>query len=598
MVHTHQTEVLTLRDYQQRAVNDVSAEFASGTKNILLTAPTGSGKTKIAAGFINTLPETAKTFYLTNNSELVKQTMDQLNDIGMNVARADYLHWKPNDPMPVAKTIITSPTVFLNRDGCSLATENDYLIVDECHHAPAASWRSVIDNFPGHVLGLSATPQRLDPNESFEGLFDKLIVNSQPKELIDAAHLSDPITYTRRNRQELIVGYTHENSEYVASEIYRRTEQTILTDKAIEWWIEKTNGNYKSIFYCLTKVHAYTLERKLIALGISAIAVTDDTKKSQREQIMKDFKDGIYTCLLNVTIYTEGVDCPDANCGVLLRPTESLTLYLQMVGRIMRVSDQRPIILDATDNTLRFGLPSQDREWSLKPKRKPSDETKFQSFTKQCTDCEALIEPGYNTCPNCGYEFGTTCPKCGAWRAWSQWISNDGVCDPCEREKYVDTQRDLGIAIPDGWEITRKGNPKLRHGQKEAILYEIPMEPGAYAVYLTEKDRRWKIRIENSSERTAKRTAENELGLYNTMLGKRMDECQDIIKRAYFKESNQEKRSMLNDAGFLAIEIKEDLQDIKPNHASRYRKRFDTIVDYGTQVRETLNEKQETSTIL
>ena len=178
--------------------------------------------------------------------------------------------------------------------------------------------------------------------------------------------------------------------------------------------------------------------------------------------------------LVNVVVATEGFDLPDASCVVLTRPTMSLSLYLQMVGRGLRPKPDGGdcIVLDLAGNSLRHGLPEEDREWSLLPRGAP---TAGEAPVVRCPECEGVSPAASHECHRCGAAFGDSCNRCGAWRVWDRWSRKTGcgedhdlVCDLCHYDAHVHARlpvtqelKELTM-LRDGDELSPTRDPFLK----------------------------------------------------------------------------------------------------------------------------------------
>ena len=157
-----------------------------------------------------------------------------------------------------------------------------------------------------------------------------------------------------------------------------------------------------------------------------------------------------HDALVNVIVATEGFDLPDASCIAIARPTMSLALYLQMVGRGFRPKDSNCLILDLAANSVAHGLPEEDREWSLKPR---GEQFPGEAPVVRCPECETVSPAASHHCQNCGYAFGKDCGRCGKWRAWKRWRFEDFcgdahqlVCDLCHIDAHI--QAHLPVTEP------------------------------------------------------------------------------------------------------------------------------------------------------
>ena len=155
--------------------------------------------------------------------------------------------------------------------------------------------------------------------------------------------------------------------------------------------------------------------------------------------------------LVNVVVATEGFDLPDASCIVIARPTMSLALYLQMVGRGLRPKDSGDcLILDLAANSEKHGLPEAQRKWSLEPR---GIESPGEASVVWCPNCETVSPAASHHCQGCGDAFGKDCNRCGKWRAWNRWEfenycgdAHELVCDLCHIDAHI--QAHLPVTKP------------------------------------------------------------------------------------------------------------------------------------------------------
>ena len=148
---------------------------------------------------------------------------------------------------------------------------------------------------------------------------------------------------------------------------------------------------------------------------------------------------------MNVAVATEGFDLPDASCVMMTRPTKSLALYLQMVGRGLRPKDDGGdcLILDLAGNADEHGMPEAEREWSLAARGNP---VAGEPPVSHCPECYFTTHPAHHKCPECGVDLGKPCPRCSKFHSWNRWtvdcpIEHEAVCDRC----HDDIHGKLGI---------------------------------------------------------------------------------------------------------------------------------------------------------
>ena len=410
--------------------------------------PTGGGKTRIAGGLLSSwLKDGRKAVWLTHRRELAAQTEGMLQEDDVSATK-DIL-WTPGTKapsIPNGVVILMAQTVSRRTAGAEVwesYDSSDLMIIDEAHHATADGWARAMRQWPGPVLGMTATPWRLSKREGFDHLFEEMVCGPQVASLqshgwlCNARVLSPP-------EDELIQGgqvdSTGEYSEPGIEEANR--DRDIWTAGALRFW--QNNGeNRQTVVYAVSVMHARNLANVFQDAGIPAGVLVADTPDSERSVLISRFQRGDLKVLVNVAVATEGFDLPDAACVLMTRPTMSLALYLQMVGRGLRPKPDSGdcIVLDMAGNSPRHGLPENDREWSLRAR---GEEPPGDMPLIRCEKCQVLSPAASHQCNHCGEPFGEDCDRCGAWRAWWRWSrkslcgqDHELVCDLCHYDAHV-----------------------------------------------------------------------------------------------------------------------------------------------------------------
>ena len=197
--------------------------------------------------------------------------------------------------------------------------------------------------------------------------------------------------------------------------------------------------------------HARNLASVFNDAGIPAAVILGDTSSEERNKAIAGFREGTLKVLVNVVVATEGFDLPDASCIAIARPTMSLALYLQMVGRGLRPKDGGDcLILDLAANSEIHGLPEEQRKWSLEPR---GIESPGEAPVVWCPRCETVSPATSHHCRGCGDAFGKDCNRCGKWRAWKRWQfenhcgdDHELVCDLCHIDAHI--QAHLPVTKP------------------------------------------------------------------------------------------------------------------------------------------------------
>ena len=474
-----------LRDYQQDLLAQVQASLTEPSARVMLQLPTGGGKTQIAGELLSDwLQNGRKAVWLTHRRELASQTEGMLHESG--VPATANIRWEPHTNAPAITNgvvILMAQTVSRRNaraDVWHQYNTNDLMIIDEAHHATADGWARAIRQWPGPVIGMTATPWRLSIQEGFDHLFGELHCGPQVADLQSenwlcrARVLSPPEEEQIRGGQ---VDYTGDYSE-AGIETANQERDEILTAGALRFW-QKHGYNRQTIIYAVSVIHARNLFNVFYDAGVPAEVLLGDTPNTARARLIERFQNGNIKVLINVAVVTEGFDLPEASCVVLTRPTMSLSLYLQMVGRGLRPKqdDGDCVVLDLAGNSLRHGLPDAEQKWSLAPRGQQDEDG--GPILVRCADCAALSPAASHYCDYCGAPFGETCDRCGRWRAWESWSlrdkcleQHDPVCDRCHYDAHIQAQLPIteelqGLADMQDYEaaveLSPDRDPFLKH---------------------------------------------------------------------------------------------------------------------------------------
>ena len=216
----------------------------------------------------------------------------------------------------------------------------------------------------------------------------------------------------------------------------------VMTAGALRFW-QLHAAERQTIVYAMSQEHARNLTTVFNEAGIPSAVMLGDTMPLDRAEAINAFGSGALRVLVNVAVATEGFDLPDASCIVITRPTMSLALYLQMVGRGLRpkASGSDCLILDLAGNSYAHGLPEDIRQWSLEPRgNRPGGDAPVV----RCERCDAVSPAASHFCVYCQTPFGKDCTRCGTWRAWQRWSyethcgeRHESVCDLCHHDAHI-----------------------------------------------------------------------------------------------------------------------------------------------------------------
>lgn len=443
--------MIQLRDYQRDLLTGVQASLAPEQARVMMQLPTGGGKTVIAGALLNEwLKGGRKAVWLTHRKELATQTRDLL--VSANVYASVDSHWSPGEDAPAWQNgvaILMAQTVSRRTAKMSVWSNyggEDLMIIDEAHHASADGWTRAMQQWPGRILGVTATPWRLSKKEGFDHLFSVLLCGPSVVDLQSSNHLCGAQVLRPSSQWIIYGGAVGVDGDYTDSGIEAANQDNLMTAGALRFWQEQAQDR-QTIVYAVSVNHARNLAAVFRNAGVPAAAMLGSTKDKERAAVIAAFRRGSLKVLVNVAVATEGFDLPDASCVVITRPTRSLTLYLQMVGRGLRPKEDNGncLILDLAANSEFHGLPENDREWSLEPRKAQQDVG--DPVTVWCDRCKSVSPAARHNCQNCSAPFGKICGRCGTWRAWKRWCleekcgdAHEIVCDLCHRDAHIEAQ--------------------------------------------------------------------------------------------------------------------------------------------------------------
>jgi superfamily II DNA or RNA helicase len=410
---------VSLRPYQQSAVESIRGEFGAGRKSVVFVLPCGGGKTYT----FSYIAEQAalrgnRVLILQHRKELIRQSSCSLASLSVHhrvVSPADKI--ADLRRIQVARFGLPFIDQHANVSAASVQTLTrrlDWLqefnpalvIADECHHVLATGWRRIIDALPrARLLGVTATPCRMD-GQGLGDVFESMVLGPSMRELIDDGALVRPRVFAPPVKFSLD-GVHRSGGDFNAKELSQVLDQPTITGDAVEHYRKLAPGR-PAIVFCASVKHAHHVCEEFVAAGFRFKVVTGDMDDDERDAGINGLADGRIHGIVTVDIAGEGVDIPVAEVAIMLRATESESLYIQQAGRVLRPAPGKEygLILDHVGNVLRHGMPDADRAWTLKGRQKRAKgEAKEQGpRILQCPKCYMVTEPT-STCPACGHVF-------------------------------------------------------------------------------------------------------------------------------------------------------------------------------------------------
>lgn len=384
--------MIELRDYQERCIHEIRAAYKSGKRAPLLCSPTGSGKSATLGYMLGNTKK--RTLILAHRTELVQMISDSLpvrHGILMPGHRQTDDQIQVGMMQTVARRLEKLP-------------QFEWVISDEAHLAICPTWLNILKHYSSAWhLGMSATPCRLDGKGLGEH-YDEIVYGPSITELTDRGYLVSarvfaPIVNVSSIRTS--------GDDFNLAEAAKEFGKSKIVGDAVSH-VQRHAADRSTIVFCCSREHADQVAAQFTAVGISAMNVDGSMSTTDRRDRINDFRAGKIRVLTNVDLLTTGFDCPQISCEVLLRPTKSLALYLQMIGRVLRPFNGKrdAILLDHANNVRLHGLPDEDREWSLDgaaPKKKKAKDEDEESV-RQCLHCFAIHKPA-PACVECGYVY-------------------------------------------------------------------------------------------------------------------------------------------------------------------------------------------------
>ncbi|BAY95934.1 DEAD/DEAH box helicase family protein [Tolypothrix sp. LEGE 11397] len=477
---------ISLRDYQKLAIAQVYAFFRTGIKSVLLYAPTGAGKTVLAAKMIvDAVKKGRRVLFLVHRAKLVKQTVQTLRKQGIEPS-VIWAGWH-SSPDYSKIVLVAMVQTLQNRE---LPPDIGLVIADEVHTTAFYKLYSekVVPTYGGTILalskcffvGLSASPWRTKATEGYCHLFQAIVRAPYPQELIDMGYLV-------RSRQfgydglidfkKLDTGgngdFTLKSMESVCTPVYN--------SEVVKRYVEVCPER-KAIVFTAGVKQALDITAQFHARGITAECIIEATPEKERDAIFERFHHGSTHILISVNVLCEGFDEPTVEAVLLARPTKSRALLVQMCGRGLRLSQGKSdcYFLDFAENFKRLGLHTKRFATPLCPRGSSQAVKEEEEIElKTCPNCGELIPAMLGVCPKCGYVFPKKAKNPPPPRPFGEILSPEQEKQAKYLRKYfynaywkekkeilncdTDFSKRFGYQIPNSWCIDAifQGNSNL-----------------------------------------------------------------------------------------------------------------------------------------
>ena len=356
---------IKIRDYQEEGIRKIYEAWENPKfRRVMFQMPTGTGKTVVFNQIVKQeLEKNSTVLILAHRQELIEQNVYRLR-ADFQIEAGMIMGDNPvNLDIPVQ---VASIQTLSRRDYPSL--NPSLIIIDEAHHVIAESYQKLLREYSdARVLGVSASPIRLS-GEGFTDSFDTLITSKSVAEFIQDGYLA-PIRYLGKSKTFSKVdlsGVSIVEGDYAPSQLSKEMRDDVVMANLIKSYTNHAQGR-KMIVFAVYRVHSKDITKRYQDEGFVAAHLDAKTTPRSRKEIINKFKNGEIQILSNVNIVSEGFDVPDCEVVQLARPTKSLAMYLQQVGRCMRKPEGKDycIVLDNVGLYEKFGSPRNYREWTL-----------------------------------------------------------------------------------------------------------------------------------------------------------------------------------------------------------------------------------------
>lgn len=393
---------MKLRPYQEKNIDEIRQAFKRGVKGVLYQAPTGAGKTASTSWMIAKAKENNNgVWFMVHRRELIKQVREAFDraEIEYGIIAAGFTkNYDQHIQICMVQTIASR---------LGLLKKPKLVVWDECHRIGANSYKKIYNHLTeAFHIGLSATPWRSD-KQGFLEFFQEMVRAPDMAWLIENSFLSKYKIFCP-SRVDM-TGIKMTGGDYNQKAMQEKMATTSITGDCLEHYQKFCPGK-RAIVFSYSVRHSEEIAKHFNDAGIPAMHVDGETPDYLRDKAIEDFKDGRIKVISNCNIFIEGTDCPAIEACFILRPTKSKIVYLQSIGRALRPAPGKEyaLIFDHVGVVQDMGLPDDEHEWSLEPRKKNTRAKDVKEKGAQVTICEKCFcacQAHHDICPNCGYVF-------------------------------------------------------------------------------------------------------------------------------------------------------------------------------------------------
>ncbi len=339
-----------LRYYQQEAINAALEHKAAGGKSGLQYLATGAGKTVIAQGAVAKI--SGKALMLVHRDELAKQSVSKMK-LGCPDRTVGTIKAEQNE-LGCDITVASIQTVMSDKRLTQLLAHGPYelVIADEAHHSAANGWQKVLKAVAdqgSYIMGLTATPKRADGKPLAH--FEKILYSYPILKALADQYLCD-IEGLKFDLDLNLDEVSKSGSDFNEGNLSQLMREESIIDQTVDIWFKYGRGK-PTITFAVDVAHTEQLEKAFRDKGVKAHAIIGTTPVETRTKLFQDFDAGKIDMLISCMVLTEGFDSAIAQCCLLARPTLSESLYIQMVGRVLRLhpGKDKATLIDVSGNS-------------------------------------------------------------------------------------------------------------------------------------------------------------------------------------------------------------------------------------------------------
>jgi DNA repair protein RadD len=455
-----------LRDYQNKAISMARSQFANGLTKIMIWLATGGGKSVIFGQLAYNLRKAEKrVIFVVRRRQLIFQAQKHLKSWGLNVGVV--IAGKKVDPTkPVQVCSIDTIRARMNNGDLDFLKDFEAVIVDECHDCTSPSYHKFFEYIGMNKIyfGLTATP--FEVGNKVHDFWQSCVKPIEVHELKEKGFLTDATVFMSHSVDTSGLK-AQATGDYKNKEVFDMMAEKRVVGNIVEEY-QRLGKNKPAILFAVNIEHSEMMAKAFNEAGIPAIHCDQSTPQGERDEAINKLATGKIKVLCNVNIFSTGVDIPQAEVGIMARPTASEILYIQQLGRLLRpykvcgscktergaekhchvcgsekvqYNKEKAIILDHGENTGRFGLPFDIREAVLteedlqikkgKKREIPSDVKIIR--VRECKSCFACNPLSAKVCLDCGEKLGSDNAR--------EIKTTDGTLIECTPEAYFELQK-------------------------------------------------------------------------------------------------------------------------------------------------------------